>query len=327
MSPAPRGETPLAPEELRRVVEAILFANDGPVTVEIMAEALPAETAESIREAVAELGRRYDEHGFEIVRVAGGYQICTRERYATWVARFQRGSRKVRLSRAAVETLAIIAYRQPITRTAMEEIRGVDSGAVLHTLLERNLITVKGRSRGIGRPLLYATTVDFLEYFGLDRLEDLPRLDEIESLLKEREELPEELLGLDATPAAEGEEGTPADAGAPAAGETGGPAEAAAAIAVESATATRLAAETAPELDDLDEDDLDDLADLGDLEGIDELGATGGLTEIAGGPGLLRSPIDPSAERDLPGPAASPVGAPIAPGEPDDAALDRERIE
>jgi len=320
MSPAPRGETPLAPEELRRVVEAILFAHDGPVTVEMMAEALPAETAESIREAIAELGRQYDEHGFEIVRVAGGYQICTREHYATWVARFQRGNRKVRLSRAAVETLAIIAYRQPITRTAMEEIRGVDSGAVLHTLLERNLITVKGRSRGIGRPLLYATTIDFLEYFGLDRLEDLPRLDEIESLLKEREELPEELLGLEATPPVEGEERAPAEA------------EPAAAMdpPAETAGAAPPADALAPEIDALDAlDELDELDEMDALEmdEIDQMGAIDEANEIAGGPGLLRRPVAPPAEREAPAPAPRPIGVPAEAGDLDDAALDLERLE
>jgi segregation and condensation protein B len=190
MSPNVSPSPELTDEEIERVVEAILFAHDGPVTVEMMSEALPAVEPVTLRAAVATLGREYERTGrsFELVRVAGGYQICTRERWASWVARFQRGSRRARLSRAAVETLAIIAYRQPITRTAMEDIRGVDSGGVLHTLLERNLITVKGRSRGIGRPLLYGTTTEFLEYFGLDRLEDLPRLDEIESLLKDRDE-------------------------------------------------------------------------------------------------------------------------------------------
>jgi len=190
MSPIPRGEAPLQPEERKRVLEALLFAAEGPVTIEMFAECLPAEDPAVLQDDLVALGQDYDQQGvsFELVRIAGGFQICTRERWATWVARFQRGSRKVRLSRAAVETLAIIAYRQPITRSEMEDIRGVDSGAVLHTLLERNLITIKGRSKAVGRPLLYATTGDFLEYFGLDRLEDLPRLDEIESILKEREE-------------------------------------------------------------------------------------------------------------------------------------------
>lgn len=190
MSPIQRSEAPLSPEARKRVIEAILFAADGPVTLEVLAECLPAEDPEAISADLTVLGEDYEAQGssFELVRVAGGFQLCTRERWANWVARFQRGNRRVRLSRAAVETLAIVAYRQPITRSEMEEIRGVDSGAVLHTLLERNLITIKGRSKGVGRPLLYATTGEFLEYFGLDRLEDLPRLDEIESILKEREE-------------------------------------------------------------------------------------------------------------------------------------------
>jgi segregation and condensation protein B len=190
MSPIPRSEAPLSPEERKRVIEAILFAADGPVTLEVLAECLPLEDPAMLSEDLTALAADYAAQGssFELVRIAGGFQLCTRERWANWVARFQRGNRRVRLSRAAVETLAIVAYRQPITRSEMEEIRGVDSGAVLHTLLERNLITIKGRSKGVGRPLLYATTGEFLEYFGLDRLEDLPRLDEIESILKEREE-------------------------------------------------------------------------------------------------------------------------------------------
>ena len=190
MSPIQRSEAPLSPEERKRVIEAILFAADGPVTLEAIAECLPAEDPTALTADLEALAEDYAAQGssFELARIAGGFQLCTRERWANWVARFQRGNRRVRLSRAAVETLAIVAYRQPITRSEMEEIRGVDSGAVLHTLLERNLITIKGRSKGVGRPLLYATTGDFLEYFGLDRLEDLPRLDEIESILKEREE-------------------------------------------------------------------------------------------------------------------------------------------
>lgn len=189
MNPPATSDPEIDSLSLERIIEAVLFAHDGPVTVEMLAEALPGADPPGIRAAIAALGRDYEQSGrsFEIVRVAGGFQVCTRERWATWVARFQRGNRRARLSRAAVETAAIIAYRQPITRTAIEEIRGVDSGAVLGTLLERNLITIRGRGPGIGRPLLYGTTPEFLEYLGLDRLEDLPRLDEIESLLKERE--------------------------------------------------------------------------------------------------------------------------------------------
>jgi segregation and condensation protein B len=207
MSPFGRNEPPLPAAERKRVLEAILFATDGPVTLDMLAECLPAEDAAELQADIEALGEEYEASGasFELVRIAGGFQICTRERWATWVARFQRGSRRVRLSRPAVETLAIIAYRQPITRSEMEDIRGVDSGAVLHTLLERNLITIKGRSKGVGRPLLYATTGDFLEYFGLDRLEDLPRLDEIESILKEREEPIE--IEMDRLPAGVVQEG------------------------------------------------------------------------------------------------------------------------
>ncbi len=298
MSPISRTETPLDTEQLKRVLEAILFAHDGPVTIDMLGEALPAENADAIREALDALGRDYQQagHAFEILRIAGGYQICTREMYASWVVRFQRGSRKARLSRAAVETLAIIAYRQPVTRSEMEEIRGVDSGAVLHTLLERNLITVRGRSRGIGRPLLYATTGEFLEYFGLDRLEDLPRLDEIESLLKEREELPEELLGLEDIESPPGE-GTGTDALA-----TAPPAP------IES----QLAETTDPDL----EEPLDGLED-------DE------RTEVTAGPGLYRVPANAGGrESSMTDPR--PAGVSLAPDdqeEMDDAAIELERLD
>ncbi len=290
MSPPARGDVPLAPRELERVVEAILFAHDGPVTIAMMNECLPAESVEAIQKAVAALTREYDteKRSVEIVRIAGGFQICTREHYALWVARLQRGNRKVRLSRAAVETLAIIAYRQPITRSEMEEIRGVDSGAVLHTLLERNLITVKGRSRGIGRPLLYATTSDFLDYFGLDRLEDLPRLDEIESLLKEREELPPELLPeAEPTPAPGGE---PAAAGFRAEVPDGGGEDA-----------------TAP-----------------DVTGT--WGASGPPADtVANGPGLLRRPALGADAPARPVPPAEPEPDRDRPTEIEDVSVESER--
>ncbi len=174
----------------------------------------------------------------------------------------------MRLSRAAVETLAIVAYRQPITRSEMEEIRGVDSGAVLHTLLERNLITIKGRSKGVGRPLLYATTGEFLEYFGLDRLEDLPRLDEIESILKEREE-PIEMEPLGGEfPAAESPDalGRGEERGDDRDGEPGGErADDVMGIAV-------LEGET------------------GELEGVEIEGVLGGAIPENGGPAGLRRP-------------------------------------
>jgi segregation and condensation protein B len=118
------------------------------------------------------------------VHLGHGVQVVTRGRYAPWIESLLAGRRKARLSRAALETAAVIAYKQPITRLDIERIRGVDVGAVLSTLLERNLILIKGRDAGPGRPLLYGTTQGFLDYFGLSRLTDLPRLDEIAALAK-----------------------------------------------------------------------------------------------------------------------------------------------
>jgi segregation and condensation protein B len=125
------------------------------------------------------------EAGFRLLPCAGGWQIRTDPEMHEFVTRFLVGKKRTRLSRAAMETLAIIAYRQPITRGEVEEIRGVDSGQVFHTLLERNLVTVKGRSQALGRPLLYGTTEDFLRYFGLNSLVDLPSPQELEALLGE----------------------------------------------------------------------------------------------------------------------------------------------
>ncbi len=174
--------------ELTPLLEALLFASDQPLTVNAMVKAVDDERAQAaeVRAALEALVETYDfqERGFRLVRLGSGYQVVTRERYAPWVEAMVSGKRKARLSRAALETAAVIAYKQPITRLDIERIRGVDAGAVLNTLLERSLIMIKGRDPGPGRPLLYGTTQEFLNHFGLSRLTDLPRLDEIAALAK-----------------------------------------------------------------------------------------------------------------------------------------------
>lgn len=177
-------------DELRAAVEGLLFASDTPVSVAALCDVLPRADAGSIRVAIEELKDVYSSHhgGLQIVQVAGGFHIRTRPEVSHWVERLLRKRRKMRLSQAALETLAIVAYKQPVTKVEMEAIRGVDVGGVLGTLLERNLIAIRGRSKGPGRPLLYATTKDFLDHFGLNDLEDLPSLEELESLLAERDE-------------------------------------------------------------------------------------------------------------------------------------------
>jgi segregation and condensation protein B len=159
------------------------------------------------------LGLGYDARpsGFKLVRLGNGYQVVTRERYAPWVKEMLAGRQKTRLSRAALETAAVVAYKQPITRLEVERIRGVDAGGVLNTLLERSLIMIKGRDPGPGRPLLYGTTQTFLDYFGLEKLNDLPRMEEIAALAKaerggdwNEDELARfERHGVDAPPAEE----------------------------------------------------------------------------------------------------------------------------
>jgi segregation and condensation protein B len=174
---------------LMRVLEALLFAADGPLTLEQIALALPDTSLESVEASLRELQERYEaeERGFCLAQAAGGWQLLTHPDFYPYVERFLEGKRRARLSRAALETLAVIAYRQPVTRGELEDLRGVDCGGVLHTLIERDLVTVGGRSQAIGRPLLYKTTEKFLEHFGLMSLTDLPRLEEVDVLLSAEE--------------------------------------------------------------------------------------------------------------------------------------------
>jgi segregation and condensation protein B len=140
---------------------------------------------EQIQNIIEILNEEYHKEGrcFHIIEVAGGYQFATRPQYATWIRKLYRGRRLPRLSPAALETLAIIAFKGPIIRAEIEAVRGVNVEGVLKTLLERNLITVVGREEAPGRPLLYGTTQDFLVYFGLNSLADLPKPRELEELL------------------------------------------------------------------------------------------------------------------------------------------------
>lgn len=178
----------MQPHELAPLVEALLFVADQPLTVAALVKTIDEEGAGPIevRRVLDALSAHYDTQprGFKLVRLGSGYQVVTRERYAPWVKEMLAGRQKARLSRAALETAAVVAYKQPITRLEVERIRGVDAGGVLNTLLERNLIMIKGRDPGPGRPLLYGTTQSFLDYFGLAKLGDLPRMEEIAALAR-----------------------------------------------------------------------------------------------------------------------------------------------
>jgi segregation and condensation protein B len=178
-----------------QIVEGVLFASDAPLKAEEIARADEALDEDRVEEAIQELRTLYDEteRAFQVMELGEGYQILTRSEFAPYLERFDTVPRPSRLSGPALETLAIIAYRQPIGRIEMEYIRGVGSAGVIRTLLDRDLIDVVGRAEGLGRPLLYGTTQRFLEHFGFASLDQLPRPEELPVILRDRAPL-EELL-------------------------------------------------------------------------------------------------------------------------------------
>ena len=171
------------------ILEALLFASPEPLTQTRM-NLVFVDDSPQLTNLIPKLQDKFvmENRPLEIQEVAGGYQITTRAEYETWVRRLLNKSGKLTLSQAALETLAIIAYKQPVNRFEIEAVRGVDCSGVLKTVLDRNLIKIKGRDEGPGRPLLYATTDTFLEYFGLNRISDMPKLKEIIELTKDDSE-------------------------------------------------------------------------------------------------------------------------------------------
>jgi segregation and condensation protein B len=169
-------------ENVKHILESLLFIADEPLTLERLKKIVREAESREIRQALAELQEEYRQRqgGFDLRQIAGGYQFRSRNVYNEWITRLIEPS-PVRLSKAALETLAIIAYKQPVIRSDVEHIRGVDCGGVLRVLLERQLIRVLGRKEIPGRPLIYATTKKFLEVFDLKDLKDLPSPKEIES--------------------------------------------------------------------------------------------------------------------------------------------------
>jgi segregation and condensation protein B len=171
-----------------QIVEAVLFASDAALKAEEIARADESLDEDRVEEALRELRAFYDEseRAFRIVEVAEGFQIVTRAEFATYLERFDTVPRPSRLSGPALETLAIISYRQPIGRVEIEYIRGVSSAGVIRSLQDRGLVDVVGRGEGLGRPLLYGTTARFLEHFGFNSLDDLPRPEELPVVLRDR---------------------------------------------------------------------------------------------------------------------------------------------
>ena len=209
-----------------QIVESALFASQTPLTPRDIARADESLTIEIVKDALAELRDEYErsDRSFQIYNLGDGYQILTRPEYAPYLERFDSVPRTYGLSPAALETLAIIAYRQPISRVEIEDIRGVGSTTVLRTLQEWELIDTVGRGEGLGRPLLYGTTQRLLDHFGLRDLADLPRLEDLPVTLQTERTLE---VPPEAPPEAEAETPPEAEAEAPpeAEAETPRPAE------------------------------------------------------------------------------------------------------
>lgn len=168
------------PQVIKPIVESVLLVADGAVSLSDLVKVFDGDVSPQELKAVLDnLIADYRDRSFQVIEIAEGYRFATRQEHAEWVKRFLKIQRRVTLSRPALETLSIIAYKQPITKAEIEAIRGVDVSAVLRTLLERRLIKVVGRKKVVGRPLLYASTHKFLEYFGLRQISDLPPLQQI----------------------------------------------------------------------------------------------------------------------------------------------------
>jgi len=178
------------------VIESLIFASDEPIANTIIMNAIKEIdgtdteiSADDIETAVDELNKKYElnEQSFSILRIANGFIYATKPEYGKYLGYLSSEKSKRRLSQASLETLAIIAYKQPITKPELEAIRGVNSDYTLNTLLEKNLVTIKGRADTVGRPLLYCTTDEFLKYFGINKLTDLPKPREIEEIMKDED--------------------------------------------------------------------------------------------------------------------------------------------
>lgn len=178
------------------VIEALIFSSDDPISSGDIIKVIKGIDGEEtdvtpadIESAVDKLNSTYHEQNtqFRIIRIAEGFLYATRPENAKYIGFLSSEKSKRRLSQAALETLAIIAYKQPVTKPELEMIRGVNSDYILNTLLEKNLITISGRAETIGRPLLYTTTEEFLKYFGLNKISDLPKPREIEEIMKDED--------------------------------------------------------------------------------------------------------------------------------------------
>ena len=179
---------------IKNIVEALIFSSDRPLTLKQLKDIINDEKSTSgltvdmrkLEAAVKELMEQYesDEYSYRLMEIAGGYRFATKKEYALWLAKLNKEKLKRKLSQSALETLAIIAYNQPITKSEMEYIRGVNVDYIVGALLEKDLITIRGRAETLGRPMLFGTTNTFLEYMGVASVNDLPALKAIEEIIK-----------------------------------------------------------------------------------------------------------------------------------------------
>ena len=175
----------MEPDELKPIIENLLLASDQPVSADLLYQTfLGRASKEDLQAVLKELQADYQSNNLQIVEVAEGFQLCTRPEYSDWVRKLLKLDKSFKLSRAALDTLAIIAYKQPLTRTEVDEIRGVDSSGVVRTLLEKKIISPAGRKNVPGKPMMFRTTQKFLEYFGLRDLSEMPTLEDFNEELE-----------------------------------------------------------------------------------------------------------------------------------------------
>lgn len=205
--------------DLKAIIEALIFASPEPLTVKTVVRLLDGETPEDVAAAIEMLKQDYERPGgLRVVEVAGGYQIVTRPELHEWVRRLFHERTTQKLSVASLETLAVIAYKQPITAPEVAEIRGVNAAGVIATLIERKLVKIVGRKQVVGRPFLYGTTREFLDRFGLNDLADLPKVEDLSELLgfdlpaSVAEAAPQTSLPFEAGDASASGESVPSDA-------------------------------------------------------------------------------------------------------------------
>ena len=180
----------LSESEIQAVLEAILFTASEPISVSQLRSIFDRTVSgHAIRAQLQKLGQFYDQHqrSFQISEIANGFQICTRPGYAGWIEKFHTRQVRVKLTPSALEALAIVVYKQPVTRLEIEEIRGVNSDSVLNSLIEKGLVRISGRKQEAGRALLFSSSNQFLEQFGLKNLSDLPSVEEIQEILDQSE--------------------------------------------------------------------------------------------------------------------------------------------